>query len=131
VWLKALLLWLAILLLAILNGALRQAVLIPAFGPFAGLIASGLLLSALIFAVAFAAVPWYGPLPSPRWWLVGALWLLLTVAFEFGFGRLVEQRPWPELLEAYTFRGGNIWPLVLLAAFVSPRLAAALRAGVR
>jgi len=126
-WFKAFVLWLAILLLAILNGALREAVLIPAFGAFAGLIASGVLLSLLVFAVAFAAAPWYGPLPSSQWWLIGALWLLLTVAFEFGFGRLVQHKPWPELLDAYTFRGGNIWPLVLVVVFVSPWLAATLR----
>ena len=28
-----------------------------------------------------------------------------------------------ELLDAYTFEGGNIWPLVLLATLLAPRLA--------
>ena len=45
VWLKAALLWLSILMLAILNGVLREEILIPAIGNFAGLIASGVTLS--------------------------------------------------------------------------------------
>lgn len=43
VWLKASALWLAILVLAILNGILREKGLIPALGSFAGFIASGTL----------------------------------------------------------------------------------------
>jgi hypothetical protein len=57
---------------------------------------------------------------------VGLLWLLLTLAFEFGFG-LAQQKSWAELMEAYTFKGGNIWPLVLVAAFISPWLSARWR----
>lgn len=58
--LKALSIWLAILLLAILNGLLREAVLVPLWGPVAGLVASGLLLSVLILLVAYLALPWLG-----------------------------------------------------------------------
>ena len=50
----------AILLLAILNGLLREAVLVPLWGPVAGLVASGLLLSVLILLVAYLALPWLG-----------------------------------------------------------------------
>ncbi len=127
VWLKAATLWLAILVLAILNGALREKTLIPAFGSFAGLVVSGTILSICIFLVAFTAAPWYGPLASHQWLLVGLFWFLLTVVFEFSFGRFVEHKSWAELFNAYTFRGGNIWPLVLLATFLSPWFAARLR----
>jgi len=127
VWLKATALWMAILVLAILNGALREEILIPAFGNFTGLVVSGILLSVCIFVVAFAAVPWYGLLDSRRWLLVGLFWVLLTVVFEFSFGRLVQNKTWAELFNAYTFRGGNIWPTVLLVTLLSPWYAARLR----
>lgn len=65
--LKALVLWLAILGLAMGNGMLREGVLIPALG--------GALLSVCIFLVALAGAPWYGPLSSRQWLRVGALWL--------------------------------------------------------
>lgn len=127
IWLKSAALWLAILVLAILNGVVRENLLIPVLGGFSGLFVSGAVLSLCIFLVAFAATPWYGSLASRQWLLVGLFWFVLTVAFEFSFGRLVQHRPWSELIEAYTFRGGNIWPVVLLATLLSPWLAAKLR----
>lgn len=127
VTLKAVVLWFAILALAILNGKLREKVLIPFFGSFAGLIASGAILSICIFLVAFTAAPMYGLLSSREWLLVGAYWLLLTLVFEFGFGRFAQHKTWAELFEAYTFRGGNIWPLVLVVTCISPWLAAKSR----
>ena len=125
--LKALALWFAILAFAMLNGTVREGLLIPALGPFGAFIASGALLSACIFTVAYLAAPWYGLLSSAQCLLVGLFWLVLTLAFEFGFGRLVQGKPWGELWEAYTFAGGNIWPLVLVVAFLSPWLAAKSR----
>lgn len=127
VYLKAAALWSAILVLAILNGILREKMLVPALGGVAGFIASGIILSVCIFFVAFAAVPWYGQLTSRRWLSVGLLWLLLTLVFEFSFGWFVQHKTWPELLDAYTFQGGNIWPIDLATTFVSPWLAAKVR----
>jgi hypothetical protein len=105
--LKALALWLVILMLAVANGLLREAVLVPALGRFAGLMTSGLLLSLLILLVAVIAAPWYGRLRAGTYWLIGAMWLVLTLVFEFGVGRLVQHKPWHELLDAYTFSGGK------------------------
>jgi len=129
-WLKALASWFAILILAILNGAFRESVLIPALGGRAGLIASGLLLCACIFLVAYVAVPWFARLGSRQYLLIGLFWLLLTLSFEFGFGRYAQHKTWAELLEAYTFAGGNLWPVVLLVTCLSPWLAARLRRAV-
>ncbi len=127
VTLKAVALWFAILVLAILNGTLREKALIPVLGSFSGFIASGAILSICIFLVAFAAAPWYGLLSSREWLLIGAFWLLLTLAFEFSFGLFVQHKTLAELFEAYTFRGGNLWPLVLVVTFISPYLAAKCR----
>jgi len=127
VWLKAATLWLAILLLAILNGTLRELALVPAFGSFAGYVASGIILSACIFLVALVAAAWYDPLTPRQWWFIGLLWLLLTVIFEFGFGKFVQHKTWENLFAAYTFRGGNLWPIVLFVTFISPWLAARFR----
>ena len=126
-FLKATVLWFAVLALAMANGIAREKVLVPAIGPFAALVASGIILSACVFLVALAAAPWYGRLSSMRWLGVGVFWLAMTLAFEFGFGRLVQHKGWTELFEAYTFKGGNIWPLVLLVVLLAPWAAAKLR----
>ena len=127
IFLKAAALWFAVLALAMANGIAREKVLVPAIGPFAALVASGIILSACVFLVALAAAPWYGRLSSMRWLGVGVFWLAMTLAFEFGFGRLVQHKGWTELFEAYTFKGGNIWPLVLLVVLLAPWAAAKLR----
>ena len=123
---KAIAVWALILPLAILNGAFREAVLLPSLGnPWAQAL-SGLLLSACIIAVAVVFVPRLVRRGSMQPWQMGALWLALTLVFEFGFGRLVLGRSWPDLLAAYTFADGNIWPLVLLITAAAPSLAARL-----
>ena len=127
VWLKASALWVAILILAMLSGTLREKILIPSIGSFGALIASGIILSGCIFLVAFVAAPWYGKVTLAGWVLIGLLWLALTLVFEFGFGRFAQNKEWPELFEPYTFKGGNIWPLVLVATLSSPWLAAKWR----
>ena len=124
---KAAVLWLAILALAMANGIVREKMLVRALGPFAALLASGIILSACVFLVAFSAAPWYGRLSTVQWLGVGALWLAMTLVFEFGFGRMLQHRSWAELLEAYTFKRGNIWPVVLLVVLLAPWVAAKLR----
>lgn len=127
---KALAVWLGILLLAIGNGALREAVLVPMLGHPAGLVLSGVLLSGLILWTACLALPWMGRAPLASYLAVGAGWLCLTLVFEFTFGRIVQGKPWPELLQAYRFTGGNLWPIVLLVTAVAPALAARFRGWV-
>lgn len=124
--LKSLVVWAAILVLAILNGALREAVLIPSLGTATGLVLSGLLLSALIIAVSYAALPWLNTRRFAQLLAIGLGWVALTLVFEFSFG-LWQGKSWPALLEAYTFKGGNIWPVVLLVTALAPYIAAKLR----
>jgi len=124
---RAALAWLGILLLAILNGALRQALLIPRFGEQIGHIVSTLLLSALVFVAAWVLVPWIR-LPTARdAWLVGFLWLLWTLAFEFLGGHYLFKSPWERLLADYNLAQGRIWVLVLMATLLAPALVHALR----
>jgi hypothetical protein len=126
---KALLIWVAILLLAMLNGILREAVFIPQLGRAPGLILSGLLLSVLILLVAYCSLPWLATRQPGQLVAIGLGWLGLTLIFEFAFG-LLQGTSLPVLLDAYTFKGGNIWPVVLLVTACAPYLAAKLRGWV-
>lgn len=51
---------------------------------------------------------------------VGLAWVGLTICFEFGFGRLVMDRSWGELLADYDLTRGRTWPLVLAWLGVGP-----------
>jgi hypothetical protein len=124
--LKTLVLWVGILMLAVLNGALREAILIPQLGTATSFILSGVLLSALIFVIAYISLPWLGARRSTELVGIGFGWLALTIVFEFSFG-LLQGKSWQALLEAYMFKGGNIWPVVLVVTALAPWLAAKVR----
>jgi hypothetical protein len=124
--LKAILVWAAILMLAILNGALRDMVLVHALGPTLARLVSGIALCMIIVCVAAVAAPWLGRDALRSLWLVGALWLVLTLGFETAVG-YIQHQSWERLLDAYTFRGGNLWPLVLLTTLIAPWLGARIR----
>jgi hypothetical protein len=125
-FLKATAAWLAILVLAVLNGAYRETVLQPRLGTRTALVVSGIGLTACVIAVALAAARWYGPQEAGVHWRIGVFWLASTVAFELALGRY-RRKPWRELARAYMFDGGNLWPLVLVATLVAPWFAARVR----
>lgn len=72
---RALLIWAGILLLAMANGLLREAVILPLLDAPAALVLSGILLAALILAVAYRALPWFGRLPAAGYLAIGLGWL--------------------------------------------------------
>ena len=129
--LKSLVAWLLILCLAVANGALREAVLIPSLGGASGLVLSGAMLCVCVALVAYVLVRIEQAVTVKQSALVGVLWLCLTLAFEFGFGRYIQHKPWPELLAAYTFNGGNLWPVVLLVTLLAPYWATLVHAKSR
>ena len=129
--LKPVLAWLVILGLAIANGILREEVLIPSLGRTSGLILSGVLLCMLVALVAYGLVRLGPGLTVREGARIGVLWLGLTLAFEFAFGRYVQHKSWGELLDAYAFKDGNVWPVVLAVTLLAPPAAAHLQARSR
>ncbi len=115
--------WALVLALAVLNGALREAVLVPQLGNPAGQMISGILLIACIAVVTMLASPWLDARSRRQRLVVGFSWLLLTLVFEFTFG-IARGKPMQEILDAYTFTEGNLWPLVLVATCLAPMLLA-------
>ena len=51
---------------------------------------------------------------------MGAIWVVLSVLFEFGFGHYVDDDSWEELLDNYDLTEGNLWILILLWIGVGP-----------
>lgn len=126
--LKSFLAWLVILCFAIANGILREYVVVPSLGASIGLTVSGTLLALFIALFAYVYARRGHVVTPAQGALVGVCWLCLTLVFEFGFGRFVQHASWAELFEAYTFKDGNVWPVVLLVTLVAPFLATLLRA---
>ena len=133
-FLKSIAVWFLILLGAIANGGFREAALLPLLGTTPAYLVSGVLLALLILililVVALGCLRWLGICSRLQALRTGVFWLLLTLCFEFGFGRL-QGKPWPVLLEAYAFQNGNLWPLVLLVTVFAPLIALRIRGGAR
>lgn len=126
-WLRAFGVWFLLLVVAIVNGAIRESVLAPKFGAKGAHLLSTLSLSVLILATAWLTAPFVEYGSSREAWLVGAMWVVLTLAFEFLAGRFLFGKSWEVLLADYDIMQGRIWPLVLVVTLVAPVLAYARR----
>jgi len=61
-----------------------------------------------------------GLFSASQTWLLGALWLALTILFEFSFGMLVMKHSFVHLLADYNIFAGKTWVIFLAAVFVAP-----------
>ena len=123
---RPLAIWFVLLLAAIVNGAVREAMLVPRVGDTAGHIISSITLSLLILGIATATIRWMGA-DGPNPLLIGTVWLTLTIAFEFLAGHYVFGTPWRQLLADYNLAAGRIWILVLVTTLLAPTLAMRIR----
>jgi hypothetical protein len=119
---RAVVIWLVMLVVASLNGALREAVLIPMMGAIVGRVISSLLLSVLILLLTYLSIRWIGPRSTRDAWVIGGLWVTLTLGFEFIAGHYLFGTPWSQLFEDYNVMRGRIWILVLITTGIAPRM---------
>jgi hypothetical protein len=120
---RAVLIWFGLLTIAVLNGGFREAVLVPRLGRGVGQAVSTVLLSALILAAGWTAIPWIAPRSLQEAWTIGVLWVALTLAFEFLAGHFLFGKPWQELLADYDIFEGRIWVMVLIVTLMTPIIA--------
>ena len=64
---------------------------------------------------------------SRRALTIGGSWAVLTILFEFGFGRYVAGDSWATLLHAYNLAEGRVWASVPLFTVVGPEAIRRLR----
>jgi hypothetical protein len=111
--------WLVLLAIMFANGVVRVTLLQPRLGEDPARRLATLAGVALVVGFSRAYVRRAGRLATPELLWVGAAWLVLTLCFEFGFGR-ASGRSWGELLADYDLVRGRLWPLVLAATLLSP-----------
>jgi hypothetical protein len=92
VFLRALVVWLGLVLLAVTNGAVRESAIVPRLGAVRGGQLSAILLALGILLVTHFTIKWIAPALRRDAWLIGFAWLLLVLLFEFGSGRAQGMR---------------------------------------
>jgi uncharacterized membrane protein YhaH (DUF805 family) len=124
---RAILTWVLFVPVAIANGTVRETLYASYVGDRTAHQISTAIAIVAYFALAYAMLrKRAADVPSRTLWLIGALWVVMTIAFEFGFGHYVDGAPWNELLADYNLFAGHIWGLFLLGIFVTPYLVHAL-----
>jgi hypothetical protein len=119
--------WLVIIGVEIVHGIVRGLWLVPLvgwqrsnqIGVFTG--------SLLFLLVALALARWLGVRQAGRLFAVGALWVALTLIFEFTFGPLVLGLPVSAVAAEFDLAAGGLMPIGLAFLLLTPWLAARLR----
>ncbi|RPH38005.1 hypothetical protein EHM92_01210 [bacterium] len=113
-------LWFPMLLLAVLNGAAREVLYKASLGDLRAHQLSTVTLLILFSIYIWLVIRFWTPESSQQALLVGLLWLVLTLAFEFGFGSFVGGRSWAELVEEYNLLVGRVWIFIPVWVAIGP-----------
>ena len=125
--LRALVVWLSLMVVAFANGALRELLLSPRLGGKIGHVFSTIILCGAIVLITWISMPWVGARTAAESWKVGGLWLGLTLSFEFLAGHFLFGNSWTALLADYNLAKGRIWVAVPIITLLAPRWAAMVR----
>jgi hypothetical protein len=124
---RALAVWFGLLTLAFVNGAVREALIIPRTGELVGHAVSTILLCILILVLTWVTIGWMQPLSASGALRIGGLWVALVIAFEFLAGHYLFGDSWSELRANYNVARGRIWPLVLVTTLIAPYVIGSVR----
>jgi hypothetical protein len=119
IFFKYFLAWFPMLTIAIANGSLRNLWYRRYMSDNAAH-----QVSTFTLIIFFALYVWYivGRIPlssGAQALLAGLLWLVLTLVFEFGFGRW-RGNSWDYLLADYNLAKGRLWVLIPIFTAIAP-----------
>ena len=114
--------WLGLVVLAILNGLARE----KTYGRVMDEL-SAHQLSTLTGLFLFGAYTWiltdiYRIQSAVQALIIGGMWVIMTILFEFVFGHYVIGHSWQRLLHDYNLLQGRVWLLVLVWTALAPYL---------
>lgn len=122
IYTQAISMWVLLLVLAIINGMFRGV-----YGPSMEELLAHQVSTTTAIVLFLVVMYVFFSRTSARYTgtdliAIGALWLILTVIFEFMFGHYVMGNSWSRLLYDYNILEGRVWSLVLLTTLVGPFL---------
>lgn len=123
---RAFLVWLLMMVAETIHGVLRKMFLAPLVGDFRARQIGVFIGSLLILGIATALIAWIRPTSIQALTGIGAMWLALTLAFEFGLG-LALGRPWEAMLADYDLTQGGLLSIGMVVLALSPWIAAEIR----
>ena len=88
---RAGLIWLVIACFAVVNGVVRESILLAVLGAEFALSLSGILLCIIVFAVTYVCFSFLTIGTKQHARLIGVQWFVMTLVFEFSLGFAVEK----------------------------------------
>ncbi len=108
------------LIIAVANGVLRQATFAKVMPELRAHQLSTLICSVLIGLFVWLIIRMWPPSSGRQAVLIGVVWLLLTVAFEFFMGLVLAHRSLAQVLHDYNLLAGRVWVLFLVWLTLAP-----------
>lgn len=106
--------------IAVINGIFREVVLIPWVGEQIGhVVSTALLIAAIVVLSYFYFTKSVIDYAQTELVVIGVVWVVLTVGFEFLVGYL-EGIPVSETVAQYDILAGQVWVFVPLALLIAP-----------
>jgi hypothetical protein len=130
IFLQALGIWILLAVVAIINGSLRNFT----YGKFMTELTAHQV-STLTLIILFGTVYFlFFKLTRAEFsrldlFLIGSIWLGMTILFEFVFGHFVMGNPWEKLLADYNIFKGRTWILIPLWTWFGPLLMGSIATG--
>ncbi len=124
---KAFIIWLLIILAESVHGTIRQLFFAPIFGDFPARRIAVVTAMILIFIITYFSIRWINVPSTTSLLVIGSMWIILTVLFEFGLGIYVFEHTWQRMFEDYDILRGGLMGFGLLFMFFAPLLAEKLR----
>ena len=113
--------WFLFMILAIINAGVRNGLYKPIVGDLAAHQISTVIFVILIIIVTYIIFRFSNiELNDSDALLIGAIWLISTIAFEFIAGHFLFGNTWEKLFADYNLLNGRIWSLVLITTFLAP-----------
>ena len=120
-------LWLLFAAIAMAFGTAREFWLKPWWGELRAHQVGTVLVCTVFFGICYVTIPYWGVASAAQALAIGTLWLIMTIAFEFGFGHYVVGHSWRALFADYNVLRGRVWILVLMVTWLSPALSFRIR----
>lgn len=112
--------WVPMLMIAVANGAIRQATFAKSMTELHAHQLSTLIGSVLIGLFIWLVVREWPPSSDSQALLIGIVWLFLTIAFEFFMGLVLARKPLALVLHNYNLPAGRVWVLFLIWLAIAP-----------
>ena len=125
--LKYIIAWVPMVVIAILNGILRENLFTKYLTELRAHQASTASLIFFFVIYIWGVTRIWEPESQNQALWIGLIWLGMTILFEFGFGHFIMGHPWSKLFHDYNLLAGRIWVLVLVTLLLAPVILGRIR----